>query len=979
MSAELPNTSQGLRIELLGPVGARVNDRPVALRGEGLRALLALLTLARGRVVPTDRLTDELWGEDAPRRARDSLQMQVSRLRNALEQAGEKRERVAGRDGGYLLRLRSGECDLDQWEAARAAVRRQWTAGALQAARIALDDALQMWRGPPLAGVTAHVTLAAERARLEEERLRAVVEAIELDIELGRHAEVLGSLEALVLSHPFDERLVQLQMLALYRAGRQADALAAFRSARDRLVAEIGLEPGEPLRSLQRAVLLHAQELCTPRERRSSPCGGGLPAPPNRTLGRQSEVDAIVRRLRTHNVRLLTLTGPGGVGKTRVALEVGHALASDFVDGARLLPLAAVRTADEVPAATVKSLGISCVGGASPEDAIARFLVAKRFLLIVDNVEHVLEAGPFFGRLLSACPALTVLATSRAPLRLQAEERWAVAPLAPADAHALFEERALACDPEVALDGDAATAVEEICRRLDGLPLALELAAARSGLLTAAEIAERLDFALCTAAVDAPPRQRTLRATIDWSYDMLGDDEKSCFGRFAVLSGGATVRGAQTITGAGLDTLDGLVTKSLLVRLRPEGSPTRLTMLETVRAYAAERFRRDADAEGVCERHFRYFLEVAERHGSERSLDSTGRKAHIARLDADAGNLLAAFEWSLERSDGERALALLVAAGWYWLLRGPEATLKRIDRALAAPEVLRHSSLRVRALCIKVVGMRLLGGPAHPEIAAEAESLARGFGDHLLLAQALRTRSFDEGIAGRRAVAAALADEALECATAARDDWDIACALRARAAAAASAAELRERVDLAARQLSDVGNSYQLAHMLAFATCAALGMGSDEDARDFLDRAVPLARVLDDPFTWMTVRGGLGLNALVTGENDAAEDALSDELVLSRQLGMRSVAHRSLLALAAVAAARGDDERAGRLTGASVAHHYWKPPGAALGPLRDRLNDEFLQQARARAGTATWDAAMREGSALSLEDALIYALASRRS
>jgi predicted ATPase len=342
-------------------------------------------------------------------------------------------------------------------------------------------------------------------------------------------------------------------------------------------------------------------------------------------------------QLRAGSVRLLTLTGPGGVGKTRLALESARAVNADFADGAHFVSLAALTRPEDVPAAIAATLEIIVLAGESPAQAVQRFFAAKQLLLVLDNCEHLLAAAPFIGVLLAACRELTVLATSREPLALAAEDRYAVSPLAlpgPAtrddpetlatvDAIALFCERARAHAPDFSLGDGNAAVVAEICRRLDGLPLAIELAAAHCGLLSPHEIAERLDATLAALAAgprDAPARQQTLRATIDWSHELLSDAAKVCFARFAVFAGGATVEAAETITGADLDTLDRLVAKSLLARHQVAHTRSRLAMLETVRAYAGERFAAAADRDAVAERHYHYYAALAERHGTEQAL-----------------------------------------------------------------------------------------------------------------------------------------------------------------------------------------------------------------------------------------------------------------------------------------------------------------------------------------------------------------------
>jgi predicted ATPase/class 3 adenylate cyclase len=714
----------------------------------------------------------------------------------------------------------------------------------------------------------------------------------------------------------------------------------------------------------------------------------GLPAAPNRTIGREDDVRAIADRLLVDGVRLLTLTGPGGVGKTRLALEVARAVKAEFGHGAWFVSLAALQRPEDVAAAVVTTLAIIVLSGESDEQAAERFLGAKHLLLVVDNFEHVLGAVPFIGRLLSACRALTVLATSREPLGLQAEERHPVAPLAlPArtktldaealagvDAVALFCARARVRDPDFALDDGNAPSVAEICRRVDGLPLAIELAAARCGLLSPDEIAQRLQGALGalgSGTRDAPARQQTLRATIDWSHELLSDPEKQCFARFAVFAGGATVDAAETITHAGLDTLDDLAEKSLLVVHRDAHTHSRLEMLETIRAYATERFASTPDEQAVRERHYLHYLALAQRHGTERALWGANAKDDLTRLDAEIDNLHAALGWAIGQADVEGALALAAALGCYWLTRNRYAeAVDWIDQALNLPGAGAHPALRVLALrtksrCLWQMGRR----GEQPAIMAELEATARRLGDPVTLSRALQLRAQHAINIERLDVADAVADEALRWARAADDEWEVAEASRGKAVAASNVGDLRERVDGAASLLSDAGNVHQLASLLNSAAYAALCLGGEGDAADFAARATPIADALHDRFERMINRGNRGLAALLTGETDNAWHAFREELALCRDMVVVPVAFEGLRGLAALAVVAGDDERAATLVGAAEARRYGQAD-----PVDARLDETFFEPARARCGSDAWNASAREGRRLSFEDAIAYAL-----
>jgi predicted ATPase/class 3 adenylate cyclase len=708
-----------------------------------------------------------------------------------------------------------------------------------------------------------------------------------------------------------------------------------------------------------------------PRSEASPSGASALPPAPNRMIGRDDDVRAIMTRIRSGEVRLLTLTGPGGVGKTRLAIEAARTMEPDYADGARFVSLAPLKRHADVAQAIVTALGIVVLAGESPEQAVTRFLGAKHLLLVVDNLEHVLGAAPFIGGLVGACPTLTVVATSREPLAVQVEVRYPVGMLAADDGAALFDERAQAHDPGFDADEAAAQDVAEICRRVDGLPLAIELAAARCALLSPAEIAQRLDAALGAGPRDVPARQRTLRATIDWSHDLLDDDEKACFARFGVFAGGATVEAAEAVTGADLDTLDRLVAKSLLVRRARPDEPTRLLMLETVRVYAADRFAARPDAEIVRERHAEHFLAVAERHGADRALWGPDGQAHAAALDAESDNLGAALARAVDRRDPERAFRLMAALGPYWRSRNRFAeVVEWADLVLALPGSDAHPVLRAQVMGHKGRALWPLGRTAEQStLVEEAVAAARRAGDPLVLSQVL-TMSADRAWAmGQLDVARAHADEALEHATQAKDDWWIAMAWFGSAMAATTIADLRDCTDRAVGLLSAVGNVHHLTDLLGSAAYSALCMGSDEDAKRFLERALTASRRYGRYYGWMMLEGNRGLVALLAGDSRVARDAFREELRLSREHVLRPFAHEGLMGLAAVATTDADDHRAARLRGASEGLR-----SDPVDAVHERLATQFFEPARKRHGADAWDAAEREGGALSFADAIAYGL-----
>jgi predicted ATPase/DNA-binding SARP family transcriptional activator/peroxiredoxin len=592
------------------------NGKALDLGGQKQRALLALLLLDANRVVATDRLIDALWDEQPTATAHKALQVYVSQLRKVLG-----RDRLETRPSGYLLRVDHGELDLERFQRLREEGR--------------LTEALSLWRGPALADFRYQRFAQLEIARLEESRVACLEDRIELDLAGQRPGDLVGELEGLVAQHPLRERLRAQLMLALYRAGRQAEALEVYQGARRLFVDELGVEPSAELQELQRAILNHDAWLGGPPRARPS-----LPTPANPLVGRNADL-AVLRGLLLGEARLVTVTGAGGSGKTRLALESAISLVTDFGGHVYFVLLAAVQQAELVPT-ILSTLGIVDEAGDRPLEALKQFLRPRAVLLVLDNFEHLLEAAPLIAELLVDCPRLKLLVTSRASLHLSGEHEYPLEPLPLDEAIVLFTERARAVRPDFA--GEEAT-LSGICSRLDCLPLALELAAARSRLLSPDELLGRLEdrLELLTGGPrDLAARQRTLRATIEWSYELLVPEERRLLTRLAVFVGGCSLEAAERVCGASLDQLESLVDKNL-VRRRETAGEGRFWMLETVREYALERLEAEHAVEDVCQAYSDYYLGLATQRVAE--LDQ-GNVNALHALERELDNFLSAFAWS---------------------------------------------------------------------------------------------------------------------------------------------------------------------------------------------------------------------------------------------------------------------------------------------------------------------------------------------
>jgi predicted ATPase/DNA-binding SARP family transcriptional activator len=753
-----------MQIAMLGPLEVRPDTGdPRAIAGPRLARLLIALALHPGHVVSTASVVDAVWADDPPDEPSNAIQALVSRLRRAAPGID-----VVSRAQGYVLDLPPDAVDVGEFECLVADARRVSQTDPASAA-VTLRRALDLWRGPALVDAGNADFARAVRVRLDEMRLDALQERIDADVRTGHAADLVAELEGLVAAYPYRESFVKLLMRALHAAGDRGRALGVYESARSRLADELGVAPSADLAAEHVRILRsdddRAADGADRRAQTSASDASVTEVVPPRLTNLRAEISSFVGRERdivaldglADNHRLVTLTGPGGAGKTRLAAHAARQRVDDVPGGVWLVELAPVTDPADIAQTVLAVLGIrdralvrasSAAARENLVDPVARLVSAladKSALLVLDNCEHLIAgAADLAATILGDCPGVRIIATSREPLGVTGEALWPVEPLAlppddpkpPADALLdyasvrLLVQRAASVRPGFTVTDDNADVIVRICRALDGMPLAIELAAARLRAMTPTQLADRLDdrFAVLTAGSrTALPRHQTLRAVVDWSWDLLSDAERAMWRRLSVFTGGTTLAAAEAIRNGDiangsstLDILTSLVDKSL-VAVRDDAPEPRYMMLETIRAYGQMRLDEAGERDAARAAHAAYFDRLAS-DASDKLLGAE-QLPWLAKLTADHDNLYTAVRYATAAGDARRAIRLVGSLGWYWWLRGHRSegvelvkgalALDRDDARLTNPE------LEERAIAYTIGALLTVDGTKEMSLALE--------------------------------------------------------------------------------------------------------------------------------------------------------------------------------------------------------------------------------------------------------------------
>jgi predicted ATPase/DNA-binding SARP family transcriptional activator len=860
-------------VRILGPLEIVGSAGPVRLSARQHRRLVAALLVEQGKTRSADVLVDALWGSSPPASSPKVLQTYVSKLRTQLPACA----RIETRGGGYALELDEDALDAGRFERLLAEARTAARDGNPALAASLLRRGLGLWRGQAYGELAYEEFARGEVERLEELRLVALEERIEAELQLGREAELLPELRSLAYTHPLRERLQAQAMLALYRCGHQADALEVYAAARATLVEELGLEPGAELRDLQRRILQHDSALAPAPAAYAAVAP--LPASATPLIGRERELRELRKLLGRDEVRLVVLTGAGGSGKTRLAFEVARDIAPSFANGVAFVELAPLRDPTLLAIAISGALGIQAAG--DPLDTLTTALAPRELLLVVDNAEHVRAGTPILTELIARASRLTIFVTSRVVLHLSGEHVYPVEPLGSDAAAQLFLERAREADARFQTQRGEERVIRRIVDRLDGLPLAIELAASRTRMLSTTELLRRLDARLpllVGGPRDLPARQRTIRATLEWSFDLLAADEQRDLARLSVFAGGCTLEAAVAVCKTTLDRLATLVDHNLVLRSMDQNG-SRYSLLETIREFAAEQLEARGEGDSVRRRHAKTYASIAASLGlSVDELGSGVRQRHDLAL-ADQDNMRAALDWALSE-DPLLGLELAILLEQFWVASSPHEGMQRLEALLGRADPV-PLELRARAL-------RDLGGTR--EMSGEIERAGAAYEQSAKLFEDLGE------VKGILRLAHRLSNIAL-----AERDF----------------ARARELGEESLRRARAGGYRYEESDFLGTLSHVEFGEGNVESALDLQLSALAIVRE-SGGWAWGEPQYLVNIAefSLMLGRFDDAETYARQAFEASCGIGDRTTATYALAVLALVARGCGDDEGAGRLWGA---------------------------------------------------------------
>ncbi|MHC6594289.1 BTAD domain-containing putative transcriptional regulator [Arthrobacter sp. C152] len=954
-----------LWIRALGPLEVTANGTQIALGARQQRKVLACLALRANSVVSPDTLIESIWPGNTPSKPGPQLQVYVANLRRVLDPGrpkGEPSQRLASRSTGYVLAVSDEELDLLRFRAQRAAGEIAVEDGDLQRGAECLRDAVGLFRGPAFPDLADVALFRPELEALEETRLNVYQDLFDVELALGRHELIVSEVQALLAQQKYRERLWACLILSLYRSDRQADALTACREARRVFTRELGIDPGPLLRELETSVLKQDASLAAPSDNGHHAVHSrldNLPAEITDFIGREAELGELCGFCSSRGSRLVTVTGPGGTGKTRLALAAARKLLPREADGACWVDLAPLTQPHQVPTALAKSLGLEEPGGAAePLEVVTRFLRQRHLLLVLDNFEHLEDAWPTVAELLTAAPDVRILVTSRSPIGLRAEQEYQLPPLAlpPADfllppeslqevpSVKLFLARARAARADITLTDRNAGTIARICQRLDGLPLAIELAAAQ--LRQSGEDQLLADLEVSLAAIpaafrDLPDRQKTLTATIAWSHQLLGEEERDLFVQLGVFVGDPAVAAVSGVYASPSSRNHGTAERLLAALARhsmlrlyadPVGS-MRVSMLQPIKEFARNALALRDDAAVVRRRHAEYYLRLAEEVGPD--LWGNQQAAAFRLLHADAPDLREALLWSAG-PEGSVELALkLVGQLWhYW----------ELTEMLAEPCQIAEQLLAIAEDVPPAVTAPALSGTA---------TLCWRLGRNGRATQ-LHQRAFHAFNAAGNQQGAAWAMMCLAVQAAETGDVETAKELAAEAAAqpqAGSRTQFGAHVIL--ERLAFYSGDYSRAHELARVS-------------------VRLARRLGDPWTLVIALVNQADGAQQAGDYEAAESLLLEALRSALELGAQGNLEGLLESLAGVYIEQGQAELAVRLLAACATYRVDR--GHPLNASEHERVEAMTAKARKNVGPISFALSWARGKALTLRQAVHEAL-----